>query len=363
MPSSHADRPAPRLEDGCESRDDEIAGPDTSNEGLGQAAAGASLEPAQKEAFDELFRRMWRTTVEWSHAAGAPNQHRAEDAATQAWFKAWRYRENYHPAKGSYSGWLRAIVRHETIDLLKAHNREVPGGSMTDQTAAGERTATIDSDSGALEFVFDAFRALEQSKPEFAKVLSLKAQGYRDRQIGDVLGIHRVGTVSSRLWRSKEFIAGRLADSCVVFLAEGVVGTVHPLGLTPFCRTGDGTFYRFSPLKGLFVLPSTAPPPTGARAVCDGFFVKVWSYPLEHFEVRARDQASMEGAIFSWRQFAVYARSSSRSHVTRSENGFEGGEVEPVRRSGAPGCSRDDAQGQRSPRLGPVAEVLDHCPA
>lgn len=360
MSSFPAEHWALRLEDARVSRDEEVLGWDRSNEGLGQAAAGASLETAQKEAFDELFRRMWRTTVEWSRAAGAPGQHYAEDAATQAWLKAWRYRQNYRPAKGSYGGWLRTIVRNETSDLLKAQNKEAPAGSMAQQTSAGMQPATTDYETGALDFIFDAFRALEKSKPEFANVLSLKAQGYRDRQIADVLGIHNVGTVGSRLWRAKEFIASRLAEKGVVFLAEGIVGTVHPMGLAPFCRTGDGSFYRFSPLSGLFVLPNGSPRPAGSDAVCDGFFVKVWSFPLEQFEVRVQDQTLTEGAIFSWKQFAVYARHRSVPFAAGSGHGVEDHQTEP-RRTAVPGCSRDDPhRKERATRFGPVTAVFDH---
>lgn len=243
------------------------------------------------------------------------NQHRAEDAATQAWFKAWRYRRKYDLSKGCYGSWLGAIVRNETFDLLKIHKKEVALTSLSGDPAVGEASAIDEPELGALECVFDAYEELRREKPEFAKVLSLKAQGYPERQIGEMLALCAPGTVGSRLSRSKQYIAARLAEKGVVFLAEGGVGKLHPMGLAPLCRTGDGNFYSFSPLGGLFVLPTGAPPPPGSNAVCEGFFVKLWSYSLDRFDVRIRDETSREGAIFSWNQYSVYAKDGLRHPV------------------------------------------------
>jgi RNA polymerase sigma-70 factor, ECF subfamily len=280
----------------------------SSNEELARAAATASSELVQKEAFDELFRRMWRTTVEWARAVGTMTQHRAEDAATQAWFKAWRYRKSYDPTKGRYGTWLGTIVRNETFDLLKSQKSDVSTTLISEDPVAADHAAALEPELEALNFVFDAFEALRREKPEFANVVTLKAQGYREKQICEMLGIPTPGTVGSRLSRSKQFIASWLAELGVVFLAEGAVGTLHPLALVPLCRTGDGNFYSFSPINGLFVLPRGESSPPGSTPICEGFFVKVWSYPMDRFDVRIRSEESVEGAIFSWKQYSVYAK-------------------------------------------------------
>jgi DNA-directed RNA polymerase specialized sigma24 family protein len=250
---------------------------------------------------------MWRTTVEWARNAGAMSQHRAEDAATQAWFKAWKYRARFDSAKGCYGTWLGTIVRNETFDILKSQKKQVPMTLISDDPVIADPNLPIEPELSGLDFVFEAFEALSREKPEFARVLSLKAQGYPERTICEMLGIPTPGTVGSRLSRSKQFIAGWLAERGIVFLPEGAVGRIHPLGLVPLCRSGGGIFYSFSPFAGLFVLPAGASPPPGSTAVCKGFFVTVWSYPLDEFEVKVRDEVQAEEVIFSWKQYAVYA--------------------------------------------------------
>jgi DNA-directed RNA polymerase specialized sigma24 family protein len=279
---------------------------ESSNEDLARKAATASSESLQKVAFDELFRRMWRTTVEWAHNAGAITQHRAEDAATQAWFKAWKYRTRFDSSKGCYGTWLGTIVRNETFDILKSQRKEVPVALISDEQVAAEPAAVADPELTGLDFVFEAFEALRREKPEFAKVVTLKAQGYPERQICEMLGMPSLGTVGSRLSRSKQFIAGWLAERGVVYLPEGAIGTIHPMGLVPLCRSGEGVFYSFSPLAGLFVLPAGASAPPGSTAVCEGFFVTVWSYPLDDFEVTIGGEGSGEKAIFRWKEYVVH---------------------------------------------------------
>lgn len=246
--------------------------------------------------------------MEWARLAGAQGQDQAEDAATQAWLRAWRYRHRYDPGRGSYGTWLGAIVRNETLDVLKAESRhQVAGPDQCIEPDSPDPRTEEDPSWFALSYVWDAFDALGKAKPEFAAALCLKAEGYHDKQICASLGIAKVGTVGSRVSRAKQFMAEWLAGRGVVFLPAHTLGRVHPLGLHPLCRAGGGTFYSFSPLDGLFVLPISCTPPPGGSAVCDGFFVRVWAYPLQRFRVVSSEQALPEGArvIFKWNQYVV----------------------------------------------------------
>ncbi|MGQ0678109.1 MAG: RNA polymerase sigma factor [Actinomycetota bacterium] len=282
-----------------------------SNESLGGAACSARSKSVQQDAFDELFRRLWRISVEWARAAGARVHGVAEDAATQAWAKAWRYRAGYDATKGCYGTWLGAIVRNETMDLLRTLGRESSAQDARGFAGLRDVSAPPEPELGSLSFVFEAFEELRRSKPDFARVLFLKSQGYKEKQICELMAISTTGTVASRLSRSKEFIARQLAEKGVVFLLDGAIGTVHPLGLVPLCRTGEGAFYGFSPVSGLFVLPGGMSPPPGATLVCEAFLAKLWAYSLDRFEVRADDERAVnkcEGAIFSWNRYSVVLR-------------------------------------------------------
>jgi DNA-directed RNA polymerase specialized sigma24 family protein len=284
---------------------------DLSNEELGWLTGHHSSEAIQREAFDELFRRLWSTSLESARSAGAHSQYQAEDAATQAWLRAWRYRHRYDRAKARYLTWLGAIVRNETLDLVKAELRHrVTTPAERDLPDSPDTGSLDDPDLIALSFVWEAFDALRRAKPEFAAVLSLKAQGYRDKQIGLRLGLGKVGTVASRLSRAKRFMAEWLASQGVVFLSQSSIGCVHPRGLNPLCKTEAGTFFGYSPLDGIFALPTGHAAPPGAILLCCGFFTRVWSYPTRDFRVIPSDQDPPEGTqvVFKWSHYLVVKR-------------------------------------------------------
>ncbi len=279
-----------------------------SNEGLGQLAGSADDESTQRDAFDELFRRLWRATVEWARSVGVVSQYQAEDAATKAWLRAWRYRHRYDPHKGSYGTWLGTIVRNETLDLLKEESRHhLATIGQTDDLDGSVCVTQEDPDLMALSYVWEAFDALRKAKPDFAAALLLKAEGYPDKQISMMLGLEKVGTVGSRLSRGKKFMAEWLASQGVVFLPQAAIGSVHPWGLNPLSTTSTGKFYSFSPLMGLLVLPTEMANPPGAVRVCDGFFVQVWSYPLDRYRITTSCQTLDEWSqvVFKWNDYVV----------------------------------------------------------
>ncbi len=247
-----------------------------SNEDLGAAAGSSAEERTQKEAFDELFRRLWRASVQWARAAGARSQDRAEDAATQAWFRAWRYRHRYDPDRAAYATWLGAIVRNETMDLLRSESRHAGGCSDRRLEERADPSVFEEPHLFALSFVWEAFEQLEHVRPDQAAALRLKALGYRDQQIADSLGLDRVGTVGSRLHRAKRFLAERLAEKGVVFLTGHAGSPSGGQGLIPLCGTGDGGFYSVVPDTGIFLLPEGQLPTDESERVGNGFFVTVW---------------------------------------------------------------------------------------
>lgn len=247
----------------------------SSNEDLGATAGSGADETAQKSAFDELFRRLWRASVEWARSAGARDQDLAEDAATQAWFRAWRYRHRYHPDRAAYATWLGTIVRNEARDLLRSESRFARTGDDSVEDAADPRTFE-EPHLFALSFVWEAFEQLKRARPEYAAVLRLKALGYRDRQIAESLGLERVGTVGSRLNRAKRYLAERLAERGLVYLAGQACATAARHGLIPLCSTGDGGFYSIVPSTGMFLLPQGKTAGSESIPVGNGFFVSVW---------------------------------------------------------------------------------------
>lgn len=263
-----------------------------SNEDLGALAAG-KLEPyageaAQREAFETLFRRLWRASVEWARTAYAGNRDLSEDAATQAWYRAWRYRTRYDPRRAAYATWLGAIVRNESADVRRSETRHRSRAGEVPEDVPDEHCVE-EPPLSALSFVWEALRELESRHPEFAAVLLMRAQGYPDKQIAQRLGIERVGTVGSRIWRAKRFVAQRLAENGVVLLPGPVDQDLVREGLVPRCRTEGGCFYSLPSSGSLVALPQGAVRKgVEADPVCDAFLMSVWRREDEAVRVSGR---------------------------------------------------------------------------
>lgn len=246
-----------------------------SNEYLALAAGGSRSEKTQKEAFEELFRRLRRASVEWARLAGGDCHGLAEDAANLAWARAWRYRHRFDPLRGAYATWLKAIVHNETMDLQACESRHRHSEWTEEQ---GERPAEgsfEDARLPDLHFVWEVFENLKAARPEFADGLTLKSFGYRDKEIAEHLGLQKVGTVGSRLFRAKRLIAEGLAERGVVFV-PGCAGLGPMQGLIQLCRTGDGAFYGLPAGGDLELLPLGQRPQGPSTLILEGFFVAVW---------------------------------------------------------------------------------------
>jgi RNA polymerase sigma factor (sigma-70 family) len=290
---------------------------DRTNEELGWLAARGSNEAVRRRSFEELFRRLWRATVEWSMSAGARDRGLAEDAATQAWLRAWRYRTRYDRQRSPYGAWLSTIVRNETRDLLASQSRRPVPASVEIELIDLVDGSSQEPDAG-LSFVSEALAELSTAKPDFAAALRLKAEGYPDKQIGALLGVAKEGTVASRLFRAKRFVAEWLAEQGLVLIPGGDPPAAHASRLKCECRTSVGVLYSCSPRDGLFALPANSPRPPGANLVCEGFMVRVWAYDLNVFRiVTGDDVVDQERPIaFRRQQYRVVERGKGEGFAT-----------------------------------------------
>jgi RNA polymerase sigma factor (sigma-70 family) len=290
---------------------------DRTNDELGWLAAHGSNEVVRRRSFEELFRRLWRASVEWSMSAGVRDRSLAEDAATQAWLRAWRYRTRYDRQRSPYGAWLSTIVRNESRDLLASESRRpMPASSEIDQIDLSDGTREPDI---GLSFVSEAVAALRTAKPDFAAALWLKAEGYPDKQIGALLGVAKEGTVASRLFRAKRYVAEWLAEQGLVLISVDDLPTPRASRLKSECRTSVGVLYSCSPSDGLFVLPAHSPRPPSANLVCDGFMVRVWAYDLNAFRILTADEVVGDKGrpiVFRWQQYRVVERGEVEGFAT-----------------------------------------------
>lgn len=82
------------------------------------------------EAFAEFYDQ--HSTAAYSLAMHIlRDPERAADAVQEAFLSAWRRADTFNPTRGETRGWLLAIVRHRSIDMLR-HDRPRLGEASID---------------------------------------------------------------------------------------------------------------------------------------------------------------------------------------------------------------------------------------
>lgn len=133
----------------------------------------------------------------------------AEDAAQEAFLRAWRGRESFQ-GESSFTGWLYQVTRNTCIDLLRRKGVSEGGGLVSLEGDEDEPALQLpDPAPGPQERTEQAERArvirqaLNRLPPDKRNPLVLRAlDGLSYQEIGDVMGLP-VGTVRSRIARAR----------------------------------------------------------------------------------------------------------------------------------------------------------------
>ena len=125
------------------------------------------------------------------------DRHTAEDAAQEAFVRAWRHAAAYDPRRGTVAAWLLTIARNVAINMLPAH-RIYPVDPET-LLSLQETQPSPDAD-GQLASVSQPMReALMRLPGEQRRALVLAVfYGYTAREVSE-LDKTPVGTVKSRI--------------------------------------------------------------------------------------------------------------------------------------------------------------------
>ena len=165
--------------------------------------------------------------------------HEAEDAVQEACLKAYRAFEQFEPGT-DYRAWLFRILVNTLSDRHRKSARSVPLVSTDDaepgQTgsrpgglaaiADPERELMARSEAAAVR------RAFEELPGEWQTILHLRlVEGFSYKQIAAILDCP-IGTVMSRLYRSRRVLAGRLA----AFLGDDAGARRGPAAVTSLAR-------------------------------------------------------------------------------------------------------------------------------
>ena len=167
-----------------------------------------AAQRGDRKAFGELVRR---------HREGVINvvfrmcgdAHLAEDAAQEAFIRAWQHLPSYRP-RSPFRNWVYRIATNVALDTLRREREtvDIDDLSLVAQDAGPE--ATVEGQERG-QRVRDAVLALP---PASRAVLVLREyEGLSYREIADTLGIP-IGTVMSRL----NYARNRLRDSLAAYL-------------------------------------------------------------------------------------------------------------------------------------------------
>jgi RNA polymerase sigma-70 factor (ECF subfamily) len=144
----------------------------------------------------EAFARILAERADRLHAIAylmMRHRHGAEDAVQEASLKAWRDLPRLRDVD-RFDAWLRRLVVHACIDLLRRQRRrpvEAAFEPMTEPSTPDASTAIADHDALA--------RAFSRLSPEHRAVVVLSQyDGLSTSEVASVLGIPS-GTVKSRL--------------------------------------------------------------------------------------------------------------------------------------------------------------------
>jgi RNA polymerase sigma factor (sigma-70 family) len=144
----------------------------------------------------------------------------AEDATSDAFERALRYRKSYDPRKGSPAAWLIGIARRSVDDLLAARlhpTDDVP------ETAAPERDAALK---------LDVARALNRLDERDRELVALRyGADLTAKQIGELLEL-RTNAVEVALHRALARLRHELVRESPPSSVQGSKAAIQPQGDT-----------------------------------------------------------------------------------------------------------------------------------
>jgi RNA polymerase sigma-70 factor (ECF subfamily) len=160
-------------------------------------------------AFDELVRRHREAVITVVYRL-CGDVHLAEDAAQEAFIRAWQHLDSYQP-RSPFRNWVYRIAINAALDALRAVRQEPEPVDVDATASADDRPEALVERAEQAEGVRQAVLSLP---PASRAVLVLREyEGLSYREIADTLDIP-VGTVMSRL----SYARGRLRQALAPWL-------------------------------------------------------------------------------------------------------------------------------------------------
>ena len=171
----------------------------------------AALALDERDAAAVFVRRFQRTVYGLAFVVTG-DRTLAEDAAQQAFERAWRHAGSYDPRRGSVVTWLMTITRNLAIDAVRVRRPD----AMDPATLLGllPAAATPDPERAAVEAdALDRLRPALDALPveQRRAVLLATVVGRTTTEIGEIEGVP-IGTAKTRLRTGLLKLAAAVSD-------------------------------------------------------------------------------------------------------------------------------------------------------
>ncbi|MDY7077460.1 MAG: sigma-70 family RNA polymerase sigma factor [Chloroflexota bacterium] len=161
-----------------------------------------------RQAFGELIRRHREGVVNVVYRM-CGDANLAEDAAQEAFIRAWKHLPNYRP-RSPFRNWVYRIATNVALDALRREREVVDVDTLSLSSSDGGPEATVER----AEREKRVRQAVLELPPSSRAVLVLREyEGLSYREIAGTLGIP-IGTVMSRL----NYARNRLRESLTPYL-------------------------------------------------------------------------------------------------------------------------------------------------
>ena len=165
-------------------------------------------QQGDRQTFGELVRRHREGTINVVYRM-CGDANLAEDAAQEAFIRAWQHLPNYRP-RSPFRNWVYRIATNAATDLIRRERETVDVDTLSLASSDEDPEAMVERGERG-ERVREAVLALP---PASRAVLVLREhEGLSYREIADTLGIP-IGTVMSRL----NYARNRLRESLAPYL-------------------------------------------------------------------------------------------------------------------------------------------------
>jgi RNA polymerase sigma factor (sigma-70 family) len=161
---------------------------------------------AQRELYNRYSPKMLSVCYRFAH-----NREDAEDMLQEGFIKVFRQIHTFQ-AKGAFEGWIRRIVVHTCINILKKNKKFNESVDLIHASGAKIREENIPSIIQAKQVV-ECIRTLPLG---YRTVLNLYAiEGYSHREIADMLDIEE-STSRSQYTRAKSMLEDILIKKNII---------------------------------------------------------------------------------------------------------------------------------------------------